>query len=59
MMHVCICFMYAYIHTLYYTHTYNELHAHLCLDVGVIIIIFKNTKNLFIHIARIPIGDSP
>ena len=20
---------------------------------------FKNTKNLFIHIARIPIGDSP
>ena len=24
-----------------------------------IFIIFKNTKNLFIHIARIPIGDSP
>ena len=27
--------------------------------LGIVLDYFKNTKNLFIHIARIPIGDSP
>ena len=30
----------------------------MCVCVCVCVY-FKNTKNLFIHIARIPIGDSP
>ena len=34
-------------------------YPHVLLTCGPFIEFFKNTKNLFIHIALIPIGDSP
>ena len=35
------------------------LYVYICVCLYVYIRYFKNTKNLFIHIARIPIGDYP
>ena len=43
-----ICVLYIYI-----------LYIYIYILYIYIYIYFKNTKNLFIHIARIPIGDSP
>ena len=39
---------------------FHSLHVMFsCVSVCVFAYYFKNTKNLFIHIARILIGDSP
>ena len=38
----------------------NKISLHSCHSFDFCLgNFFKNTKNLFIHIARIPIGDSP
>ena len=42
-----------YIHYIYFLHQFS-LFIYFCVNL-----FFKNTKNLFIHIALIPIGDIP
>ena len=43
------------LHSALFMQTLNYLSVYVYIHY----IYFKNTKNLFIHIARIPIGDSP